>query len=156
MRPAGPKKRKVVVLGMMTKMPVAGVVWQTMHYVLGLERLGYEAYYVETHARTPSMLMRHEDDDSSLIAANFIARTMGRFDLGDRWAYRALHDDGSCYGMSERELLRLYDSAELLIDLHGGTEPLPGLSATERLVYLETDPVMLQLELATDRQQTID
>ena len=42
---------------MMTKMPVAGVVWQNLHYLLGFERLGCEAYYVETHARTPSMLM---------------------------------------------------------------------------------------------------
>ena len=45
--------KKVVLLGMMTRIPVAGVVWQTVHYLLGLERLGYEAYYVETHARTP-------------------------------------------------------------------------------------------------------
>ncbi|MEK6271944.1 MAG: glycosyltransferase family 2 protein [Actinomycetota bacterium] len=156
MRPAGAKRRKVVVLGMMTKMPVAGVVWQTIHYVLGLERLGYEAYYVETHARTPSMLMRREDDDSSLIAANFIARTLRRFDLGDRWAFRALHDDGRCYGMSERELERLIGSAELLVNLHGGTEPLPELAATGRLVYVETDPVQLQLELHANRQETID
>lgn len=156
MRPAGAKRRKVVVLGMMTKMPVAGVVWQTMQYVLGLERLGYEAHYVETHARTPSMLMRREDDDSSLIAANFIARTMRRFGLGDRWAFRALHDDGSCYGMSERELERLVGSADLLINLHGGTEPLPELAATGRLVYLETDPVQLQLELHANRKETIE
>ena len=27
---------------------------------------------------------------------------MRRFGLGDRWAYHALHDDGRCYGMSER------------------------------------------------------
>jgi GT2 family glycosyltransferase len=156
MHPAGPKRRKVVVLGMMTKMPVAGVVWQTMHYVLGLERLGCEAYYVETHARTPSMLMRREDDESSLLAANFIARTLRRFDLGDRWALRALHDDGRCYGMSDRELERLIASAELLINLHGGTEPLPELAATGRLVYVETDPVQLQLELHADRKETIE
>src|SRR5919109_4838214 len=156
MRLAGPQRRKVVVLGMMTKMPVAGVVWQTMHYVLGLERLGYETYYVETHARTPSMLMRRKEDDSSVIAASFIARTLRRFDLGDRWAFRALHDDGRCYGMSERELERLFGSAELLINLHGATKPLDELASTGRLVYLETDPVQLQLELHADRQQTID
>src|SRR5438552_2157975 len=127
-----------------------------MHYDLGFERLGYEAYYVETHARTPSMLMRREDDDSSLIAANFIARTMRRFSLGDRWAFRALHDDGSCYGMSERELERLVGSAELLINLHGGTEPLSELAATGRLVYVETDPVQLQLELHANQEETID
>src|SRR5919204_739227 len=152
----GPNGRKAVVLGMMTKMPVAGVVWQTMHYVLGLERLGFDTYYVETHARTPSMLMRREDDDSSLIAANFIARTLRRFDLGDRWAYRALHDDGHCYGMSQQELKRLIDGAELLINLHGATKPLDELASTGRLIYLETDPVQLQLELHANRQPTID
>ena len=49
--------------------------------------------------------------------------------------------------MSERELERLYGSAELIINLHGGTEPLPEHAATGRLVYLETDPVQLQIEL---------
>ena len=39
--------RKIVVLGMLTKMPVAGVAWQTLHYLLGFQRLGYDAYYVE-------------------------------------------------------------------------------------------------------------
>jgi hypothetical protein len=47
----------VVVLGMLTKMPVAGVAWQTLNYLAGFERLGYDAYYVEAHGRTPSMLM---------------------------------------------------------------------------------------------------
>ena len=49
--------------------------------------------------------------------------------------------------MSEPQLERLYGSADLLINLHGGTQPLPELAATGRLVYLETDPVQLQLEL---------
>ena len=35
-------RQKIVLLGMMTKIPVAGVVWQTLHYLVGLERLGYE------------------------------------------------------------------------------------------------------------------
>jgi GT2 family glycosyltransferase len=152
-----PKARpKIVLLGMMTKMPVAGVVWQNLHYLLGFERLGYEAYYVETHARTPSMLMSREDDDSSALAAEFIAAIMRRFGLADRWAFKALHDDGRCFGMSEHQLERLYGSAELLINLHGGTQPLPELSAGGRLVYLETDPVQLQLELKHEVQETID
>lgn len=147
---------KVVVLGMMSQMPVAGVVWQTLHYLLGFERLGYEAHYVETHARTPSMLMRREDDDSSALAASFVDRTLRRFDLGHRWAFRALHDDGRCLGMSERELERLYGSAELLIDLHGGTLPLPELAVTDRLIYLETDPVELQVELHRGERAAIE
>lgn len=147
---------KVVLLGMMTKMPVAGVAWQNLHYLLGFERLGCEAYYVETHARTPSMLMSNEDDDSSALAAEFIAAIMRRFGMADRWAFRALHDDGRCFGMSEAGLERLYGSADLLINLHGGTQPYPELAATGRLVYLETDPVQLQLELQHGLQETID
>ncbi len=154
--PAQRTRPKIVLLGMMTKMPVAGVVWQNLHYILGFERLGYEAYYVETHARTPSMLMSHEDDDSSALAAEFIAAIMRRFGLADRWAFRALHDDGRCFGMSELQLERLYGSAELLINLHGGTQPQPELAATGRLVYLETDPVQLQLELRHGVQETVD
>jgi GT2 family glycosyltransferase len=154
--PAQGKRPKLVLLGMMTKMPVAGVVWQNLHYLLGFERLGFEAHYVETHARTPSMLMSHEGDDSSALAAEFIAAIMRRFGMADRWAFRALHDDGRCFGMSEVQLQRLFGSAELLINLHGGTLPLPELAATGRLVYLETDPVQLQLELRHGLQETID
>jgi GT2 family glycosyltransferase len=147
---------KVVVLGMMTAMPVAGVVWQNLHYLLGFERLGCEAYYVETHARTPSMLMSHRDDDSSALAAEFIAAALRRFGFADRWAFRALHDDGRCFGMSELQLDRLYGDADLIVNLHGGTQPLPELAAGGRLVYLETDPVQLQLELRHGVQETLD
>jgi GT2 family glycosyltransferase len=151
----GPGK-KIVLLGMMTRIPVAGVVWQTVHYLIGLERLGYEPYYVETHARTPSMLMEREEDDSSAMAAAFIDRVMRRFGFEDRWAFHGLHQDNRCFGLSIGELGRLYDSALLIINLHGGTMPLPELHATDRLVYLETDPVQLQVELRYDVQETLD
>lgn len=148
-------REKVVVLGMMTKMPVAGVVWQTAHYLVGLERLGYEVYYVEAHARTPSMFMEREEDDGSARAAAFIDAVMRRFDLAGRWAYHALHDRGQIYGMSDSALRRLYESAALVINLHGGTMPLPEHYATGRLVYLETDPVLLQIELSENNPETI-
>src|SRR5213594_3666090 len=148
-------KPKIVVLGMMTKMPVAGVVWQTVHYLVGLERLGYDVYYVEAHARTPSMFMEREQDDGSGRAAAFIDRVARRFGFAGRWAYHALHDDGRCYGMSESALRRLYESAALIINLHGGTMPLPEHYATGRLVYLETDPVLLQIELHENNPETI-
>ncbi len=147
---------KIVVLGMMTKMPVAGVVWQYVHYLVGLQRLGWDPYYVETHARTPSMLMEREGDDGAAKAAAWIDTVMRRFDLGDRWAYVALHDDGRCLGMSRVQIDRLYRDAAALINMHGGTAPLPELAGTGRLVYLETDPVQLHVELSQDRRETVE
>ena len=82
-------------------MPVAGVVWQTVHYLLGFERLGYEIYYVEAHARTPSMFVAgdgEEADDGSAGAVEFIRGVMERYGLSGRWAFHALHSDGRCYG----------------------------------------------------------
>src|SRR5262249_21900857 len=99
-RVIAPGRRKIVLLGMMTKIPVAGVVWQTIHYLVGFQRLGFDPYYVEAHARTPGMLMRAEDDDSALIAAGFIRETLSRFGLDGRWAYHALHEDRRLYGIS--------------------------------------------------------
>jgi hypothetical protein len=151
------RRPKIVVLGMMTKMPVAGVVWQTMHYLVGFERLGCEVWYVEQHARTPSMFMETEQCDGSARAAAFIDGVMRRFDLAGRWCYHALHEEnGGYYGLSETQLRRLYAEADLIINLHGGTIPLPEHYATGRLVYLETDPVQVQIELHDHNQETID
>src|SRR5215831_16169728 len=108
-------KPKVIVLGAMSKMPVAGIVFITVQYLLGLKRLGFDAYYVEAHARTPSMFVTGERDNGSVLAAGFIRDVMRRFDLGeDRWAFHALHADGVCHGLSESALKLLYREAAAL------------------------------------------
>src|ERR1043166_6778342 len=149
-------RKKIVLLGMMTKIPVPGVVWQNIHYLIGFERLGYDAYYVEQHARTPSMFMETEQSDGSGKAAAFLSGVMDRFGLGDRWCYHALHENGHYFGLSKAQLQALFDSAELIINLHGGTEPLPEHVASGRLIYIQTDPVQLEIELHKNRQRTID
>jgi glycosyltransferase involved in cell wall biosynthesis len=132
---------------MMTTMPVAGIVWLTIPYLVGLRRLGYDVYYVEAHARTPSMLMSAPEDDGAALAAGFIDRVMRRFGFENRWAYHALHADGRVYGLREPTLHELYRSADFLFNLHGGTDPLPEHRETGRLVLIETDPVELEIEL---------
>ena len=112
---------------MLTKIPVGGVAWLVRQYAAGFERLGYEVYYVEAHARTPSMFMTHEGDDGAPPkAAAYIAEIAKRFGLEGRWAFQALHENGRCYGMSAEELDRLYRDAALILNMHGGTLPLPG------------------------------
>jgi hypothetical protein len=147
---------KLVLLGMMSKFPVPGVVWQTAQYLVGFERLGFDVYYVEAHGRTPSMLMDRETDDGSARAAACIDDMMRRFGLAGRWAYHALHDDSRFYGLDEAAVNRLYRDAALIVNLHGSTIPTPEHAATGRLLYLETDPVELQIELHDGLQAAID
>ncbi len=147
---------KIVLLGMLTKIPVGGVAWLVGHYAAGFERLGYEVYYVEAHARTPSMFMAHEDDDGAGKAAAYIAKIAKRFGLEDRWAFQALHENGRCYGMSASELDQLYKDAALIVNMHGGTLPLPEHAATDRLVFLGTDPVEVELEVHRGDERALD
>jgi GT2 family glycosyltransferase len=151
----GDRGNTIVVLGMMSKRPWAGIVWITVQYLVGLRRLGYDVYYVESHACTPSMFVS-DGDDGSLGAARFLADVMHRFGMSDRWAFHALHSDGRCYGLSDTQLRRLYRSSALLLNLHGATMPLPEHTENGRLVYIGTDPVQVEIEVYHGDERAID
>jgi hypothetical protein len=150
------RPKKIVLLGMMSRWPVAGVAWVTVQYLEGLRRLGYDAYYVEAHGCTQTKFMTRPDDDGVARAAEYIAAVMGRFDFNGHWAYHDVHLSGRCFGMDRERLDALYGSADLLINLHGATEPLPEHVANNRLVYLETDPVEVQVALGENSKGVID
>ena len=149
------QRRSLVVLGMMTKMPVPGVIWQTLHYLLGFRRLGYDVVYVEAHARAPAPFMHGPNDPGTARAAEFLRDLMARYDLADRWAYHALHESGACYGMEVAALRRAYKSASAIVNLHGGTAPLDEHVATGRLVLVATDPGLLEVEIYEGRPETL-
>jgi len=148
------RRGKIVVLGIMSHMPVAGIVWLVAQYLVGFVRLGFDVYYVEAHGITPTKFIATPDDDGAVNAAAFVAGVMKRFDLSDRWAYHSVFDD-RYFGMSAEQLNALYQTADLIINLHGGTVPLPEHGATGRLIYLETDPVQLQVQLHDQDEEAI-
>src|SRR5262245_61209166 len=144
-------RQKIVLLGMMGKMRVGGGVWQTLHYLIGLLRLGYEPYYVEAHGCVPWAFQKSES-----AAAEFVGSILRRFDMGDHWAFHARGGSGAYYGMSEYQLNRLYKSAAAILNLHGGTVPTPEQSATGRLIYIDTDPVAVQVEMHRGLQPALN
>jgi len=126
--------KKIIVLGMITRHPVAGMIWLTVQYLLGFQRLGYDVYYVEPQG-------------SSAESAAWLERVMRQFGLEHRWAYDIIHDEPRCYGMSKTSLTELYREAAWIFNLHGSTKPTPELYATGRLVYIGTDPVEIEINL---------
>jgi len=140
----------VVLLGMMARMRVGGAIWQTLHYLIGLRRLGYEAYYVEAHNCGPQPFIANEED-----TASFIDQVMRRFDMGQQWAYHARSGTGRYYGMSGPSVSALYQRAAAVINLHGGTVPNAEHASSQRLVYIDTDPVRVQVEIHHGVKQVI-
>jgi GT2 family glycosyltransferase len=150
------RRKLIVVLGFLSHFPVAGVAWQTVHYLLGFQRLGFDVFYVEAHGCAPSKLMRDATDDGPRRAAEYIDRILRQFDLGDCWAYHSRYPSDAYFGLSESRLHALYQSADWLINLHGSHLPTAELAATGRMVYLETDPVEVEIDLSRGCQKTHD
>jgi GT2 family glycosyltransferase len=146
---------KIVVLGFLSHFPVAGVAWQTIHYLLGFKRLGFDVYYVEAHGCTPSKLMQGETDDGAARAASYIGNIMHRFDLDGQWAYDAIYES-RCFGMDRSLLADLYGSAALIVNLHGSHLPREEWTSGNRLIYVGTDPVDIEIDVFHRKQEAID
>src|SRR5438876_9461556 len=107
-----PSKGKIIVFGILFWYPLAGVTYQFLHYLIGLRRLGYDAYYVEDSGRWvyDPVLNDFSPDAARNIAA--IAPILERYGFGNRWAFRGNYPQGRCYGMAEAALLRLFRDAD--------------------------------------------
>ena len=101
------------------------------------------------------MFMTHEGDDGD--------RQGRRVHRRDRRALRPRGPLGLPGAARERALLRderrssstaSIGDAALIVNMHGGTLPLPEHAATERLVFLGTDPVEVELEVERGDQRS--
>jgi hypothetical protein len=140
---AGPT---LVVLGMMGRMPVAGVTWQALQYLEGFRRLGFDVHYVEDTGEWSYDPGRNTISDDPSYAVASIGAVMARHGLSDRWAYRAA--DGRVFGHSAAALDGVLARAEALVNLTGATVLRDEHRRVPVRIYLETDPVLPQIEVA--------
>ena len=78
----------LIVLGMMGRMPLAGVVWQVLHYLEGFRRLGFDVYYVEDTGAWPYNPETNSVTGDVTYSINIIEQVMAAYGFADRWAYR--------------------------------------------------------------------
>ena len=143
-----------VVLGMMTRVPVGGVIWQTLQYLIGLQRLGFDVYYVEDHGMPPNMFCDERDMDGTRRAAEFIHATLEPHHFASRWSYHVWYGDDPYRGLSERQIRSVFARAAAVVNLSGGTVPREIHRAHGALIYVETDPVAPEIELHERRKAT--
>ena len=147
-------KPRVIVLGLMGQIPFAGQTWLYLNYLLGLHALGIEAYYVEDDSAWPYDPVANSLVDDPSYAVNHIKTVMERYGLGDYWCYRAAYRQGECFGTSRPE--ELYRSANALLNVCGAAVLTEAHRQCPRLIYVETDPVTNQLELANGNRRTAE
>jgi hypothetical protein len=150
-----PDRLRIVIAGGVGAMPFAGVAWQVIQYAEGLRRLGHDVFYLEDTQRWPYDPLEETMCNDAKPAIQYVARLMARCGLGRAWAYRDVAG-GELHGVGERALAEVLRSADVLINLSGVTVLRDEHLQIPTRVYLETDPVRPQIEVAQGRRFTIE
>jgi hypothetical protein len=151
------KRKRIVVMGFMGSCPIAGVIWQHIHYLVGLERLGHEVYYLEDSARLPYNPATFEVTNDFSYAARVLARLADEFDLKSRWGFCARYlPDNPTAGLPLRRIQQLYKSADAILNICGTQEFNEDLLASDRILYIESDPGVEQIKVDRRLRSTIN
>jgi hypothetical protein len=150
------RRLRLVVLGMMGRMPLAGVAWQVLHYLEGFRRLGADVYYVEDTGSWPYDPKQNTITQDSRYTIEYISQLMAWCGFQDHWAYRAAAQNEGTFGLSESQVQRLFDQADALVNVTGSTVLRAEHLHVPVRIYLETDPVLPQIEVAKGSRVRID
>lgn len=146
----GSSRLRIVVSGLVGQYPLGGVAWDYLQYVLGLARLGHDAYYVEDAGRWPYNPEKEGLDEDCGYTVRYLGETMRRFGLEGRWAYRFPWQD-KWFGMPESERGQVLASADLILNVSGTLErpsEYRVAAPRARFAYIDSDPVFTQVKLA--------
>jgi hypothetical protein len=142
------KRKRIVVMGFMGSMPIAGVIWQHIHYIVGLQRLGHDVYYVEDSARIPYNPETFEVTNEFDYTAQLLNRLSGEFGFRNRWAFCARYLPGNpTAGLSSKKIRQLYRDADAILNICGAQEFNDDLLLSDRILYIESDPGVEQIKI---------
>ena len=144
-------------MGFMGSMPIAGVIWQHVHYVVGLQRLGHDVYYIEDSARLPYNPETFEVNDEFDYAAKVLDRLAGEFDFKNRWAFCARYlKNNPTAGLPLKKIRQLYRDADAILNICGTQEFNDDLLKSDRIIYVESDPGVEQIKIDQGVKSAID
>jgi len=152
------ERLRVVVAGLMGQYPIGGVTWDYIQYLLGLQALGHDVFYVEDSEQWPYDAQAGGLGRAGDSNAAYLSGVMDHFGLGERWAYR--FPGGSLpsgevfperwFGLSDARRRDVLGGADLLINVSSGVGDPGRYREISRLAYVDTDPVFTQIRAVQD------
>ncbi len=151
------KRKRIVVMGFMGSCPIAGVIWQHIHYIVGLQQLGHAVYYIEDSARLPYNPETFEVNNEFDYAAQLLNRLSQEFGFEKRWAFCARYlTRNPTAGLPLKEIRRLYRDADAILNICGAQEFNDDLLKSDRILYIESDPGVEQIKIDKGEKFTIE
>ncbi len=139
---------RLVVLGMMGRVPFGGQTWLYLNWLRGLSGLGHDVYYVEDDTVWPYDPVANTVTDDCTYAVRHLQRSMDAIGLSGKWAFRLADRTGASWGMSDAGLRELFRGCDALLNVVGATDLREDHLLAPLRVYVETDPVTAELRLA--------
>jgi hypothetical protein len=149
------ERLSLIVTGGLGNMPFAGVAWQVLHYLEGFRRLGHRVFYLEDTGAWPYDPERQVVSEDAGPVLAYVRRMLERVALNDAWAYRDAVD-GRLHGASEERLRAELERADALVNVSAVTVLGEEHRRVPVRIYLETDPVLAQIEIAQGNEHTIE
>ena len=145
-------KPRVLVLGYIVRGPMGGMAWHHLQYLLGLRRLGYDAWFLEDSGDTEYCCYdptRNVTDANPGYGLRFAADCFARIGEPDRWAYHDAHT-ATWHGPASGKIRQIISRTDILINLSCSHMARPWFDDIPVRVLVDTDPLFTQIRNLTN------
>jgi len=128
-------------------MPIAGVVWQHIHYIVGLQRLGHEVYYVEDTENPCYDPVTVQWGTDFTYAGKTLCKLAEQHGFKNRWCFCHRDLPGHPTAGMSKKVIGLYRDADAIVNICGAQEFNDDILQNERILYMESDPGIEQIRV---------
>ena len=146
---------RIISTGLVGQYAFGGVAWDYLQYVEGFRQLGHDVYYLEDTETWPYDPIHETVTADCSYNVGYLGNVMDRLGLGDRWIYRN-GADGTYHGRSGEEAKQLCAGADVLVNVSGSCWLRPEYRGIPRKIFLDSDPMFTQVELASAPADTVE
>jgi hypothetical protein len=140
---------RIVISSCLFRYPLGGMMSWLLQYLVGLDRLGHDVWYVEKAARPNDWFDPTRDamgDDCS-YGARAVGGLLARHGFGDRWHLVDLA--GGRHGAAKERIWAAFDGADLFIDMGGDHSWLEDTGRCAFRVLIDCEPGFTQMKMAS-------
>jgi hypothetical protein len=130
----------------MVRYPLGGNLSWALQWLVGLQALGHEVYFVEKAGYENACFdpARRRMSDDCTYGVKVVSSLLKRWELNDKFCFADAK--GTYYGIDRRGIEEIFSSADLFIDMGTHGTWLPEAAACKR-VLIELEPAYTQMKM---------
>jgi len=138
---------RIVLSSCLFRYPMGGMMSWLLQYLVGLDRLGHEVWYVEQASRPNDWFDPTRDamTDDCGYGARTVGALLARHGFGGRWHLVDLA--GRCHGASRARIAEAFDGADAFLDMGGDGSWLEDAARCGARVLIDCEPGFTQMRM---------